>query len=130
MGDEIKYLTTTNGKYPFVYSLNVMEIIQNEYGSLTAWGDLVEPKDGSEPKIEALLLFFKEAINEGIDIENEKYGASRHFITKKSAGRIISELGLEESAKKLKEVVVESTKIENQESSNHDSKNGISTQSL
>ena len=28
--------------YPLVFNLNVMELIQQEYGSLDAWGDLTD----------------------------------------------------------------------------------------
>lgn len=129
MGDEIKYLTTKNEKFPFVYSLNVMEELQNKYGSLTAWSDLIEPKDNGEPSIKALLFFFKEAINEGIDIENESKQESRSFITEKKVGRIISEIGIKEATKQLKEIVVSSTKTESEENG-EEIKNEMTTQTL
>lgn len=119
MGDEIKYLFTKNGKFPFVYSLNVMEQLQNRYGTLKAWADKIEPKEGKEPSIKDLLFFFKEAINEGIDIENENNHESKPFINEKQAGRIISEIGLAEATKQLKEIVVDST---NQDSSSEETK--------
>lgn len=129
MGDEIRYLTTKSEKFPFVYSLNVMEELQNKYGTLKDWGDLIEPKDGREPSIKAMLFFFKEAINEGIDIENENKGESRPFINEKKVGRIISEIGIKEASKQLKEIVIASTK-NNQESESEEIKNPIATQTL
>jgi len=108
MGDNLKYLKTKNESFPFCYSLNVMEALQSEFGSLNQWSDMVEPKDGSEPRIKALVFFFKEAINEGIDIENEKLEQPRKFINEKKVGRIISELGVKTILEQLKSTVIES----------------------
>lgn len=136
MGDEIKYLNTKNEKFPFVYSLNVMNQIQNKYGTLSAWSDLIEPKDGGEPSIEAVLFFFKEAINEGIDIENENRQEPRPFINEKKVGRIITEIGMPEATRRLKGIVVDSTKNDNEENNSAEENNGeevknqIATQNL
>ena len=103
----MKYLVTKDKKYPFIYSLNVMSAIQSKYGSLDDWANLIETKEGKkEPNIEALLFFFKEAINEGIDIENEKLKEPVAFVNEKKVGRIISEIGIEEAGKQLKDAVV------------------------
>ena len=112
MGDELKYLRTKNATYPFIYSLNVMSAIQNEYGSITDWSKLIESKDGKEPNINALLFFFKEAINEGIDIENELKHENRDFVNLRKVGRIISEVGIQESSKQLKDAVISSVEID------------------
>lgn len=105
--NEMKYLETKKGeKFPFIFSLNVMSTVQNKYGSLDEWKELIEPSDGSEPKIDALIFFFTEAINEGIDIENEDNNTNREFVTSKKVGRIITDFGLEEAGEKLKEAVV------------------------
>lgn len=110
MGNEIKYIELKNEKVPMVFSLNVIEAIQTEFGTLNAWKELIEPKDGGETNLKALLFAFKEAINEGIDIENENTNGNKPFITEKKAGRIIGELGLSEAGNQLKEIVVDSTK--------------------
>lgn len=107
MGNDIRYLKTKNETFPFTYSLNVMEALQNEFGSLNEWSDMVEPKDGSEPKIKALLFFFKEAINEGIDIENENSDQPRKFVNERKVGRIITELGVKTVLEQLKGTVIE-----------------------
>ena len=107
MNNDMKYLVTKDKKYPFIYSLNVMSAIQSKYGSLDDWANLIEPKEGKkEPNIEALLFFFKEAINEGINIENEKLKEPVAFVNEKKVGRIISEIGIEEAGKQLKDAVV------------------------
>ena len=74
MENSMKYLETSKAKFPFTYTLNVMEAIQEKYGSLQAWSDLIESKTNPEPDIKALIFFFTEAINEGIEIENEEKG--------------------------------------------------------
>ena len=68
MLDKINYLETTEEKFPMAFTLNVMESIQEKYGSIEAWSDLIQ-RDG-EPDIKALKFFMTESINEGIDIEN------------------------------------------------------------
>lgn len=128
MGNDIKYLVTKEEKFPFIYSLNVMEAIQKKYGSLDTWSHLVEPKDNAEPNIEALIFFFEEAINDGIDLENEKNQSPRDFVNKKKVGRIITEIGLTESAKQLKSAVISASNDTNENSSN-DRKNEMTTQS-
>ena len=87
--------------YPIVFNLNVMEAIQQQYGSLDSWGDLTDgeayakreflqknPKKTEfdwmtlsdkekenykgEPDAKAVIFGFTEMINEGLDIENEE----------------------------------------------------------
>lgn len=110
MNDNIKYLETKTEKFPYVYTLNIMEALQNEYGSLNKWANLIEPKDGSEPNIKAVLFFFKESINEGIDIDNENSEIKRPFISEKKAGRIISEIGINKANELIKNIVIQATK--------------------
>lgn len=126
MGNDIRYLKTKNETFPFTYSLNVMEAIQNEFGSLNEWSDMVEPKDGSEPKIKALLFFFKEAINEGIDIENENSDQPRKFVNERKVGRIITELGVKTVLEQLKRTVIDAGS--NNDTEVDEIKNVITTQ--
>lgn len=126
MGNDIKYLKTKNETFPFTYSLNVMEALQNEFGSLNEWSDMVEPKDGSEPKIKALLFFFKEAINEGIDIENENSDQPRKFVNERKVGRIITELGVKTVLEQLKGTVIDAGS--NNDTEVDETKNVITTQ--
>lgn len=126
MGNDIRYLKTRNETFPFTYSLNVMEALQNEFGSLNEWSDMVEPKDGSEPKIKALLFFFKEAINEGIDIENENSDQPRKFVNERKVGRIITELGVKTVLEQLKGTVIDAGS--NDDTEVDEPKNVITTQ--
>ena len=56
----------------------------------------------------ALKFFITEAINEGIDIENEKSDEKRTSITSAKAGRIITEIGFQKVAKTINKMVSES----------------------
>lgn len=102
-------ITYKGKKYELVFNLNVMELIQDEYGSVEAWGELTEAAD--EPNAKALKYGLGAMINEGIDIYNEDHtDDKREFFTDKQVGRIISEVGLQNVAKSINETVVESTK--------------------
>lgn len=116
MKDVMKKIETTTETYPFVLNLNVIDLIQEKYGNLDAWADKIEgtvrDKNGKEidkvlPSIKDLKWFFKEAINEGIDIENEENENKRSFITEKQAGRIITEMGIEWASKNIQEITEE-----------------------
>lgn len=106
MIDKINYLETKTEKYPLVFSLNVMEAIQDKYGSIDKWSSLIQ-KNG-EPDIKALKFFITEAINEGIEIENEKNNEKRKSVTSKQVGRILTEVGLSNTANKIMTTISES----------------------
>lgn len=123
---EVKeYLETKDRKYPLCMTLNVMENIQKEYGSMTRWqrlmiGEKEELKidkkgkeyivwnSGEEPDIQAIKFFLTESINEGIDIENEKTREKQDFINMRQTGRIITEVGLKIVLEKITLVVKKS----------------------
>ncbi len=111
MIDKINYLETETEKYPLVFSLNVMESIQDKYGSIEKWSRLIQ-REG-EPDIKALKFFMTEAINEGIEIENEKNTEKRKPITLKKVGRILTEVGLSGTANKIMTTISESIQAEN-----------------
>lgn len=106
MIDKINYLETRTEKYPLVFTLNVMESIQEKYGTIEAWSELIQHE--GEPDIKALKFFMTEAINEGIEIESEKTGEKRKLITPKQAGRILTEIGLSGTANKIMKTISES----------------------
>lgn len=95
-------------EYKLVFNLNVMEVIQDKYGSLNAWSGLIEPEEG-EPNIKALKYGFTQMLNEAIDIENEENGTNIQPFTEKQVGRMLSEIGLEKVGETLRKTVVEST---------------------
>lgn len=97
-------------EYTLVFNLNVMETIQEEYGSVAKWGDMVYNAD--EPKIKPLVFALWQMINEGIEIENEDHNGNRPLISRRMAGRIASEIGIEKAASAIGDVVVDSSKSE------------------
>ena len=106
MIDKITYLETDSEKFPLAFTLNVMEALQDEYGTLSEWSELI--RNQKEPNIKALKFFITEAINEGIEIENEKSGEKRVSITSSKAGRIITEIGLKKVANTITKMITES----------------------
>lgn len=102
---EIEY----KGKsYKLVFDLNVMEAIQDEYGSIEEWGKLTEPEDG-EPNIKALVFGVMQMINEGIDINNDENGTEEKPLTHRKVARILTEVGLDSVADKMQQTVIDST---------------------
>jgi len=95
-----------NGReYPLVFNLNVMEKIQDEYKTFKNWASLVE--NAEEIDIKALKFGIKEMINEGLDIEE-----SQDFITDKQIGRLLTDVGMKKATQTMQDLVVESSKIE------------------
>lgn len=103
---EIEYKGKT---YKLVFDLNVMEAVQDEYGSIEAWGKLTEPEDGAEPNVKAIVFGVTEMINEGIDIDNDESGTDEKPLTHKQVARILTEVGLESVADKMQKSVIDST---------------------
>ena len=94
-------------EYPLVFNLNVMERIQEEYGTLDKWG---EASDGNgEPNAKAIIFGIKEMINEGLDIENEENGTNIKPLTHKQVGRIISAVGIEQATLAMNTTVINSS---------------------
>ncbi len=103
-----------NGKtYPIVFNINVMEQIQDEYETVEAWGELTDVNSGKEVNVKALKFGITAMLNEGVDEWNDTHEDKREFFTPKVVGRIISELGTREMAKKMNKTVVDSTVDEN-----------------
>ena len=103
-----------NGKeYRLVFNLNAMQAIQEEYGTLSAWGKLTDSKDENgeeqEPNLKALIFGLTAMINEGIDIENEENGTNHPLLTLKQVGRMISDVGINQASAEMNSTVVKST---------------------
>lgn len=96
-------------KYKLVFDMNVMEEIQEKYGSIEKWGELTDGSKG-EPNAKAIKFGFTAMLNEGIDIDNEENGTKEKLLTLKQVGRMITEIGFTNSAEALNKTVVESTK--------------------
>ena len=105
--------------YKLVFNLNVLEAIQDEYGTFNKWIELIT--NGDEPNAKAVSFAFTEMINEGIDIDNESREVPEKPLTRRQVARIITEIGLGEATETLNQTIEESTK------SGDSSKNGSST---
>ena len=114
MKDIKKSITYKDEEYPVLCDLNVLEAIQEEFGTLTRWGELTDG-EGGEPNIGAIITGFTLMINEGIEEENAEKNTSRAPVDRKKVGRIITELGFAEAVKLLNRTVIESTKDEEAE---------------
>ena len=97
-------------EYRLVFNLNVMEVIQEEYGTIEHWGEITDASEGEEPNMKAVIFGFKEMLNEAIDMENDENGTQIPMLTHKQVGRMITEIGLDEVAEQLNSTVVESVK--------------------
>ena len=106
------------GDYPVTFNINVMEEIQEKYGSISAWGAIVENAEGGEPKVKDLKIGLMAMINEGIDIENEVKGTNKPFVDSKAVGRIISAYGFENITRVIKNLTVASTSTGDYEGKN------------
>ena len=109
MKDAMQTIEYRGKTYRLVFDLNVMESIQDEYGSIEAWGKLTEPEDGGEPNIKALVFGVTEMINEGIEIANDEDGTDEKPLTHRKVARILTEVGLESVADKMQKSVIDST---------------------
>lgn len=102
-------LEIDNKNYGMMFNLNVMQEIQEEYGTLEKWGELTDGKSG-EVNVKALIFGLTAMMNEAIEIKNEEEGTNECLLTKKQVGRLITKAGIEKSANKLNEAIIESTK--------------------
>ena len=107
MLDIVKHIKVGDKEYPMAFTLNVMEAIQEKYGSLDAWTDIIDPEEG-DPAFKDIKWVFAEFINEGIDIENEEKGEKRDFVTTKQVGRIITAIGIDGATFELANIMSQS----------------------
>ena len=97
-------------EYKLVFNLNVMEVIQDKYGTLESWGKLTDgTENDGEPNAKAVIFGITAMLNEGIDIDNEENGTEEKMLTNKQVGRMITEIGLKSSAQLMNGVVIDST---------------------
>lgn len=118
MQNKLTYIEAKEKRYPIVFNINVMEEIQEAYGSLSAWGSVVENTNGGEPKIKDLKIGLMMMINEAIDIENEEKCGNTPMLNAKQVGRLITEVGFDVITKKIQELTVASTNTGDNEGKN------------
>lgn len=110
------YIETEKKKIPLVFNLNVMEEIQEKYGTLGKWGEITTG-DG-EPKVKDLKAGIMAMMNEAIDIENEENGTDEKPLSEKQVGRIMTEVGIKAIVEKVQEITIASTKSGDNEGKN------------
>ena len=113
-------------EYKLVFNLNVMQDIQEQYGSIDEWGEVTgagvqrdengnEILDaegnpvGVEPDAKSILFGLTCMLNEGIDIYNEEHETDRKPLTQRQVGRMMTDIGLQEISKKMHQTVINST---------------------
>jgi hypothetical protein len=110
MLDDKKKLTVNGVDYPIEFSLNVMALVQEKYGSLDNWSEIIDSKDKEkEPSIKDIIWTFTAMINEGIESENETSNTQRALLTEKQVGRLVTQFGLNQSMTAIKGIVTGST---------------------
>lgn len=95
-------------EYKLVFNINVMEAIQDEFGTIEKWGALTDGSEG-EPNVKAVIFGFTQMLNEGIEIDNEENGTDVKPLTHKEVGRILSEVGLQSATDTMTKTVIDST---------------------
>lgn len=98
-------------EYKVVFNLNVMEAIQEEFGTLDKWTELTSGAN-QEVNIKALKFGYTKMLNEGLEIEAEEKGEEYKPVTPAFVGRMLTDIGLENMTKTLQDTVIESTKTD------------------
>ena len=98
--------------YKLVFNLNVMEVIQEEYGTIEKWGALTDGTETGEGNAKAVKFGFAAMLNEGIAIDNEDNGTDIKPFTLAQVGRLLTEIGLDNATSVLNQTVIDSTKSE------------------
>lgn len=96
-----------NGKeYGLAFTVNVMEAIQEEYGTLEKWGELTDGKN-HEVNLKALKFGVCEMLNEALDIAGDP-----ERLTLKQVGRMLTDISLDKMREAMAETVTDATKDE------------------
>lgn len=114
MKEQQFYLGDGDDKVLLAFNLNVMAEIQKEYGSVSAWVDLLEddpedPKRNGEPDMQAFLTGFRAMLNEGVEIENEDNGTTKELFTVRQVGRMIGKWGKDAVNEAMKNAIASSS---------------------
>lgn len=106
MLDKIMHIKSGDKEYPVTFTLNVMEAIQDKYGTFEKWFDKLST---DEPKVSDITWLIKEMMNEAIDIENEEREAKEPKLEHKQVGRILTKVGMTKAVEIIFELVAKST---------------------
>ena len=114
MKDISKTLEYRGKTYKMVFNLNVMEQIQEHFGTVDKWAEAMSTDNGREPLAKDIIYGFWAMLNEGIDIDNEDKPENEQIkpLTLRQVGRILTEVGMAAATNEMKSLVVESTKAD------------------
>lgn len=91
MKDIMSKLDYQGKEYKLIFNLNVLDAIQDEYGTLQKMLEEAYGKKTGEPSIKALAFVVAAMANEAIDIETDGKATPEQLVTKKQANRMLSE---------------------------------------
>lgn len=91
MKDIMDTLEYKGKEYKLIFNLNVLEEIQDKYGTLNKMLEQAYGQKTGEPSVKALSFIIAAMVNEGIDIENETKEVKESPITQKQANRMLTE---------------------------------------
>lgn len=108
---KLEKITYKGHDYNLAFNFNVMEEIQDEYGTIDHWTEITEGGKGkkkTEPNAKAVIFGFMCMLNEGIDIENDENGTDIKPLTHKQVGRMMTAVGMNEISSKMQNTIINS----------------------
>ena len=113
MKDIMDTLTYKGKEYKLVFNLNVLQEMQDKYGTMQECINRAYGVKTGEPEIKTLAFMVTAMINEAIDINNEETGTKDEPITEKAVNRMLSEFmrnesGLHDVVQKIDKLVGDS----------------------
>jgi hypothetical protein len=103
MLDKMVHIKIGEKEYPITFTLNVMESIQEKYGTIDKWQSNLIERD--ETPIKDVVWIFQELLNEAIDIENDDREVKLPKLEHKQVARIITSLGVVKAVRLIFETV-------------------------
>lgn len=103
MIDKKMVIKLRGNEYPMAFNLNVIEAIQEKYGTIVNWQDKMTPAKDGEAQFKDIKWTLMSFINEGIEIENDENEEKRPLITEKQLGRLITSM---EDIKSVSEAIM------------------------
>lgn len=107
---KLEYIIIGNKSYPLAFSFNVMEQVQDTYGTMDAWTKTLQAEQGKEIKMKDLIWTFQQFVNEGIEIENEEKNINNPLLSHKQIGRLITNADMKELVSVMKDMTIKSVK--------------------
>lgn len=111
MKDVFETIEYKGVEYRLVFNLNVIEILQDKYGTVQNWIDTINAIE-DEGDAKAVKFGFEAMLNEGIDMMNEDNGTDIKPLTLKQIGRILTDVGLTIAMQKMDKLLSDSNQTE------------------